>query len=526
MYQTPEITRWVDGAAYARYSTDKQCSTEVQFAVIKKFSEAHGIRLSPAHMYEDRGESGTNTNREQFGRMLAAARNHEFSCIVVYDLTRGSRDVVDWFSFRKEMQRIGIQVYSATEQLGRLDDPGDFLRELITVGIGQSHVLTSRSKSMDSIDMRAAQGQFLGGYAPYGYRIEDGHYIIVEQEAEVIRTVFAMYAAGKSFSDILEAIPSGIRGRRGRTWGKNTIHYILKNERYAGKYSWCKRQVKYMSEWAGGGPSDRAVEIDGIIPAIVDKETWERVVKRMTDNRHNKTNNSRKDREYLLSGLMRCGHCGSALVGVTTTNTKGYEYKFYTCSGKRQKRTCKAKNIAANDIEPLIVSLLTKSLTDGSMIEATADAILAAGDKKNSASDRPALTREMGDIQAQIDNLIKVLSTGLDSQSVREKVTELEAKKRAIEEKIQALRSPTKTLSRDYLIQQLSQDAARVVKEPDCMKELIRKYIVQVDVYDDQIIIHSVADLSTALPIGAEQKESGYSADGDAVTATGCGGQI
>lgn len=156
MYQTPETTRWVDGAAYARYSTDKQCSIEVQFAVIKKFSEAHGIRLSPAHMYEDRGESGTNTNREQFGRMLAAARNHEFSCIVVYDLTRGSRDVVDWFSFRKEMQRIGIQVYSATEQLGRLDDPGDFLRELITVGIGQSHVLTSRSKSMDSIDMRVS----------------------------------------------------------------------------------------------------------------------------------------------------------------------------------------------------------------------------------------------------------------------------------------------------------------------------------------------------------------------------------
>ena len=113
-------------AAYARHSTDRQCRTEIQLYKIARHCEENGFSLSPGHIYVDEGETGTNTDRADFQRMVAAATRGEFSCVVIYDVTRGSRDVADWFNFRKEMRRWGIRVVSTMEQLGDISNPNDF----------------------------------------------------------------------------------------------------------------------------------------------------------------------------------------------------------------------------------------------------------------------------------------------------------------------------------------------------------------------------------------------------------------
>ena len=516
------------GAGYGRYSTPKQCSIEVQFAYIHKYCREHDIELPESQLYEDDALTGTRVRkRKGFHDLLHAAQNHEFDCVVLYDLTRGSRDVVDWFSFRKDMKSLGIAVYSVIDHLGDLDNPSDFLTELVTVGMGQTHVLTSRLKSMDKIDMLAQTGKFLGGYSPMGYDIKDGRYIINPVEAEYVRTIFTMYSKGRSYTEILAVLPSGLRGKRGRAIGKNSLHEILKNERYVGKYTWCKRKVKYMSEWAGGGPSDRAVTLDGIIPPIIDRDTWERVKKRMEANKHNTVNKSRRNREYLLTGLLRCGDCGAAFVGITSTNKRGYEYKYYACGNKWRCHTCKAKNISANDIEPLVVSLLRHSLLDGSMIEATADAILAAGRGENRRSEISTMKSELSEIDGKINNLVDALSNGLNSPAVQAKLTELEGQKRILGQKIKELR-PKPELSREYLIKELSADARALEDNPDCIKELLHKYIIKIDVYDDAIDIHSTADFAKALPLVgiSPEKVRSIKISLDASNTAGCGGRI
>ena len=57
--------------------------------------------------------------------------------MVIYDISRGSRDVADWFQFRKTMRALGVQVISTNQQLGDITNPNDFLIELINVGLGQ-----------------------------------------------------------------------------------------------------------------------------------------------------------------------------------------------------------------------------------------------------------------------------------------------------------------------------------------------------------------------------------------------------
>lgn len=519
-------------AAYARFSTEHQCSIDVQFAKISKYCNKHNLSLSDQHMYSDEALSGMHVRKRRgFLDLMNAAESHEIDCVVLYDITRGSRDVENWLHFRKRMMALNIPVYSVMDRIGNLDNPTDFLTEILTVSMGQTHVLTSRAKSMDKIDYLAKQGKFCGGYAPFGYQIEDGQYIIIPSEAEIISQIFTLYASGHSYSDIIDSLPAGLRGRRGRPFGKNTIHTILKNERYAGTYSWCKRKVKYMTEWAGGGASERAVTIPDAIPAIIDKETWKKVQLRMESNTHNKMNKSRQNRVYLLSGLIRCGHCGGAMSGVTTINKKGYEYKFYSCCNKRRLRNCKAKNIAANDIEPLVVNLVKQSLLDKSLVEATADAILSVSQNNKSTDLLKGLQKELAQTDEKIQNFVQAIASGITNPSVLAGLSEQEAKKRVLEEKIR-FAEPAAPITREAIIKQLSNDIAVLEQDPSAIAQIIRRYVVAIDVYDDHIDIHTTADLARAAEELSHDEnidiKKVYAADHSVndVNTDGCGGWI
>lgn len=511
-------------AAYARYSTDHQCSIEIQFVEIQKYCASHGLELDARHMYSDEALSGmSKRKRRGFLDLLNAANAHQFDCVVFYDLSRGSRDVVDWFGFRKMMRQLGIAVYAVLDRLGSLDNPSDFLTELVTVGMGQTHVLISRQKSMDKVDYLASQGKFLGGYPPLGYIIVDGEYQIEPTEAEVVKRIYSMYASGHSYSEIMATIPPGMCGKRGRPLGKNSIHYILKNERYVGRYSWNLYQTKYMSEYAGKKPSDRAVIIDDAMPRIIDDVTWQKVRVRMQKNMH--INNGKN--EYLLKGLLRCGYCGAGFVGVTIKNGSGDLRKFYTCGNKRRTHTCNAKNIMAHDIEPLVVALLKHSVLDGSLVDATAASILAL--QNDEQSENISSTRaQLRSTNTKIDNLTRVLADGLDSDAVRQKLGELETYKRVLEIKIAEYR-PEVTMTKEYLVAELSKDIEALKDDPGCLSELIRKYIVRIDVYDDKINIHSTADLCNGVSDGlAKLVQKNYTTGDhpDGVTMGGCGGGI
>ena len=396
-------------AAYARYSTDRQQhnSIEYQLTEIQRYCAENGITITAT--YTDEGESGTNTDRAGFQDMMAAAKRKEFDAVVIYDITRGSRDVGDWFTFRKQMLRLGIAVISATQKLGDLTNGNDFLVELLNVGLGQREVLETRAKSIAGVAVKAKQGVFLGGTPPLGYDIVKGKYIINQEEARTVRTIFELYGAGKSYDDILRAVDGAI-GKFGRPLGKNSLHSILTNERYIGIYTWNKRRVKLMRQWAGGTPNPNCVRIEGIIPEIIDKKTWERVQKRMSDNKRNASNKAR--RSYLLSGLIECEVCGAAYVGHTSTNKKGVETRYYVCGNKYRTHTCQAKNINAAEIEGFVIDGLKRYFLE---LDFEAEANRIALMVNNSTPDLKAERSELASIEAKLNNGLRAILNGMDN---------------------------------------------------------------------------------------------------------------
>lgn len=419
----------IKAAAYARYSTDKQTENSIAYQLDKISAYCANNQIQITAVFTDSAQSGSNMDRQGLQDLIAAAKRKEFEAVVIYDITRGSRDVGDWFSFRKQMMLLGVRVISTAQELGDLTDSNKFLMELISVGIGQVELLNTRQKSIDGVAIKAKQGVFLGGTPPLGYDIHDGKYVINDSEAAIIRKIFSMYAAGDSYDKIIDSL-KGARGKLGRPLSKNALYYLLKNERYIGVYTWNKRKVKLMRKWAGGTPNPNCVRIEGIIPPIIDIETWKEVERRMENNKHDGRNKSTR-REYLLSGLIVCDACGSAYIGHTSRNKKGYETSYYVCGNKYRTHTCKAKNINAVLIESFVVEQL-KAYLINTNLETEAEKI---ADQINSASANcEAEKRELVDIESKIANGMKAILGGMVFPELEDEIARLRVRKSDLED--------------------------------------------------------------------------------------------
>ncbi len=334
------------GAIYTRYSTSNQSptSTETQIYICSEYCKKNNIDIK--YIFSDEETTGTNTNREEYQKLIEVAYSKKIDCVIVYDILRGSRDVVDWFSFRKEMRTIGVTVFSATEQLGDIYDPDSFLKELIHVGIGQHQVLQSRQKSIDAKYVQARHAVFLGGYAPLGYNIINQQYVINEKEAEVVRRIFDLYVQGYTYNQILEDIKRyGVLGKRGKPISATTLNGLLQNSRYIGRYVWMENITREMHKRVGK-KNEKAVIIEDAIPAIIDKETFFLAQERIKNRRIRASHNAK--REYLLSNKLYCGECGQLMRGSTVTSGKSGSITIsYVCKGKRELKNCTAPNISA-----------------------------------------------------------------------------------------------------------------------------------------------------------------------------------
>lgn len=489
----------IRAAQYARYSTDKQTENSIayQFSKIGEYCKENQIEIVAS--YQDEGESGTNMERSGFLDMLAAADRHEFDAVVIYDISRGSRDVADWFGFRKQMARLGVSVISATQQLGDITSPNDFLLELITVGLGEHQVLDTRQKSIAGTAQRAKKGLFCGGLPPLGYDVDsDGKYYINEREAAIVRKIYQLYAAGESYDTILAEL-KGEKGKKGAPFGKNSLHSILTNERYTGLYTWNKRKVKLMRKWAGGGLNPNVVRIDGAVPQIIDQNLWERVNTRMKNNKRNAQNKAK--REYLLTGIIECSQCGSTYVGHCSTHKRKdgtkVESRYYVCGGKYRTHTCNAANIPAAEIEPFVTAQIKAYLRQ---VDFEEEARKIAEIVNSASADLGKERKELAEVTGKINNGLKAVMTGLDIPELRDEIDRLRNRKAELE---------------DIIKTREAKEGAPV--DPAAISEVLRTAVEKMEAGDVKSIVRQLVQKIYADPDGSYTVELG-------VHINGCGG--
>lgn len=318
--------------AYRRVSTVEQAgerhsSLETQDAHIQGYCSSFG--LASVASFTDVA-SGRRDDRAQYREMVKYVLQGGADVIVVQFLDRFGRNPREILRRVWELQENGVEVVASDE---------DFKEELVLlVKAGMAGQESKRNSERVRANMMSAASKGVHfGRPPYGYRrVRQGEAVAYEQDPaeaaavqEMARLVVDENLGFKAIADRLTA--GGFPSRNPLGWSADTVRRILANEALAGTLVFNKKPRK-------GTPDAALVTVPDYFPAILSRDQWEAMHARLAIRRENPRGRTHVS-DYLLSGIVRCGHCGGPMVGKVSYAYKGRQYKNYWCSNAQRARS-------------------------------------------------------------------------------------------------------------------------------------------------------------------------------------------
>ena len=361
-------------AIYTRVSTTAALSQEVTSLDVQREACRARIAQEPAweplpHSYDDGGYTGANTDRPAFQRLIADIRAGHVHVVVAYKLDRICRSFTDFAKLVELCEEHDVVLVSVTQNFNTGDIMGRLLRNLLAIFAEfERELIVERTR--DKIAAARRMGKWTGGFAPLGYDVVAKKLIVNDDEAVVVREVFALYLEHRSVLRVAQELARRERTTKRRApseralerdrnrkpgeqrrsgphtaeeWSKDMVLRVLKNPVYAGLIA------------------NGADLFPGEHKAVLDRETFDRVQRILAENAGRPAMRGRSD-DYLLTGRLRCGACGAAMTPASTR--KGNRtYRFYRCvtRDKMGKDACVARPLPAAEIERYVVEQLSKA---------------------------------------------------------------------------------------------------------------------------------------------------------------------
>jgi site-specific DNA recombinase len=327
-------------ALYLRVSSEEQrekATIKIQSDFLEGYCELHALEV--AGRYQDDGISGTIPlhERPEGRRLLEDAKESKFGVVLVYRLDRFGRSLLGIVDATERLEMLEVGLRSATEPIDT-STPGGRLIFQMLASFAEYERGTIRERTQAGLHRALREGKH-AGRIPYGYAIdEQGKLTVVEDEARIVREIISnvanratLYSESKRLND--EGIPSpGYRFRGDETrratgqWSPTTVRDIVHQTAYSGVH-----RVRIEGE----GTIERPV------PAIVAAGLRERAEAQLAKNKRRAGELRKNGRKYLLSGLVRCGICGLACTGRTSTarvSGGSKKYSYYGCVSYRAER--------------------------------------------------------------------------------------------------------------------------------------------------------------------------------------------
>src|SRR5918999_399168 len=153
-----------------------------------------------AEIYKDDGVSGTIPlhERPEGRRLLEDASAGKFDAVLVYKLDRLGRTLLVMVDAHDRLQEAGVALRSATEPIDTSTPSGRLIFQMLA-SFAEYERGTIRERTQAGLHRALRNGKF-SGRIPYGYRLTEGGkgLDVVEQEAEIVRSIFENIAEGSS----------------------------------------------------------------------------------------------------------------------------------------------------------------------------------------------------------------------------------------------------------------------------------------------------------------------------------------
>lgn len=479
---------------HARYSTDNQNPDSIDVQVSKCAGWCRDHDMTVLGVYADEAVSGMKDSRPRYEAMMRDLRAGVGDTVVIYDQSRMFRKMTAWFDFRAQLTALGVEIVCVTQpMIGKdLRDPTNFLTEGSMALFNQIWALQTRQKVLEKMRYMARNGQHTGGKPALGYQVEDGRLVTCEEEAQIVRRIYEEYAAGKSYREIVAGLNAdGLRTKRGQPFGANSLHDLLKNERYTGVVVYGQRPYREDGTRNTHATADDCIRVEGAVPAIISRELFETVQARLTSNKRQQSGRPPTKRDYPLRGRVFCADCKSAM----TIRTSQSKYDYYACARKKRQHTCDNPNISVDRLEQDVVRAVRQVLGSPKNVERLIQILREQrGEIQTAAVDAlRRLLEQEAEISRKLDHATDAIMSGLSSPTLRAKIQELEAEKTGIERRLRGLRETVdaSAIPEDRLREVL---AAITAGEDPTSVAAILSIVYRVEVGRDRITIWTILD--------------------------------
>ena len=448
-------------ALYCRVSTemqrDKGESIDNQISRLKEYAKEKHLNFK---VYEDAGYSAKDTNRPAVSRLLTDIKDGKVQSVIVTKLDRITRSIKDLLDLLELFEKHEVAFKSITQPLDTASAMGrGFLRLLGEFAQMEREMVSERVG--EDMRHRAKSGKWNGGIVPFGYAVyamvfkdllksgltkeqaerrvskiapEKKKLFVNPDEARIIKKIYEKYLRLESIRGVTHWLNSrGYRTRKRITWSSVSVSRILTNPTYIGKLCYNKRVSSKTTGKLKKRPEKEWIICDGQHDPIIRKAMFDRA-QRILERQ--KREPRRKMSEYLLSGLVRCGHCGGSLNGYTQRKkTAAGEklYSYYKCHTNQSKgrSVCSGTAINKERLEKLVIDKIL-SLSESKGFKIDAKKALEEFNKRIKKEDKPLregkkrLEMRNADIERKKRSLLECLEDkAIDKETYKKRTTEL-----------------------------------------------------------------------------------------------------
>ena len=520
-------------AIYARSSLGKERqgdTVEHQVEMIKEFANRTNMDVifDERYIYEDDGESGYKTTllqRPSMQRLIRDIDNGLIKNVFFKGISRFARDSGETITTAKRLSNKGIRVISIEENYDSFrDDPTMF--QIYAVMAEQESRKTAIRVSLGN-KQKARNGLWTSSTTPLGYTkvkdivdkelknklINSGSHpqsLYPDENSHLVRKVFEMYAyenlGRKKIVNWLNE--SGYKSPRGNVFSEKYIKDLLENPAYIGHIVYGKTRYIYIEDEIQNRKIQRTHHVDqkdwaikeNAHPPIIEKELFDIVTKKIKSN-ETKFNQGRKFNaaKHPLTGIIKCGKCGGAMICQKRTNKKknGEKkcYRYYVCSTYHRKgrHICNQANINADSLEEAVYNEIKKEINN--LLTEYDDILLNKLDIIN--NHQHDIKMEIKNIDMSLQKKIKAFRTLLDTQDIYDSETfhqinsELQVEIKSLRERKELMEKKISTESERVNIDQLKefQKSIRNVKleELEQMRNLFHDAVYEIIIKDGNV---------------------------------------
>lgn len=308
-------------AIYARISRDEEGT---RLGVARQEEDCHALAArhgyDVAGVYVDNDISASTLSkkaRPQYEAMLRAAKAGEVDVILAYSNSRLTRRLLELEDLIQLHERHGTQIATVVSGQDDLSTADGRMVARIKASVDSAEAERTGERLRRAHQQRAQRGVAYHGKRPFGWA-EDKR-SIDPAEAALIR---------EAARDLLHGVPlrtvaatwnaAGVATSRDGEWSHTTVRRLLQRPRLVGHVV---HRGKVVTD-AAGAP------LRGDWEPVLDEPTFNALQELFREN--SRGGGRRGARQYVLSGILRCGTCGARMSGTATRSAAGYAY---TCAG-------------------------------------------------------------------------------------------------------------------------------------------------------------------------------------------------